>query len=110
MSLIQLIKSDNLIFMKTITATEAARNFSAILDAVEAGDEFEITRGNKSIAVISMAKNQVPNSVLLRSSLEKHFQMHGTISDEEANRQIQAVRQLRDADLDLEIGEGKWSV
>ena len=110
MSLIQQIKSDNLICMKTITATEVARNFSAILDAVEAGDEFEITRGNKSIAIISMVKNEVPNSVMLRSSLEKHFEMHGTISEEEANRQIQAVRQLRDADLDLDIREGKWSV
>jgi hypothetical protein len=45
--------SDNLISMKkTMTATEVARNFSAVLDAVIAGDEIEITRGKEAIALI----------------------------------------------------------
>jgi transcriptional regulator len=57
MTLNTVTKSDNLIFMKrTLTATEAARNFSALLDSVEAGDEIEITRGKKVIAVIKQGE------------------------------------------------------
>lgn len=47
-------KSDNLISMKRISATEAARNFSTLLDEVEnTSESFEITRGKQVIAVIS---------------------------------------------------------
>lgn len=47
-------KSDNLIFMgKKMTATEVARNFSAVLDMVEAGESVEIYRGNKLVGVLS---------------------------------------------------------
>lgn len=54
MRLLEKTKSDNLISMKkTMTATEVARNFSEVLDLVEAGDEVEITRGNKVIAMLS---------------------------------------------------------
>jgi hypothetical protein len=39
-------ESDNLIPMKKImTATEVARNFSEVLDAVANGEEITITRG-----------------------------------------------------------------
>jgi antitoxin (DNA-binding transcriptional repressor) of toxin-antitoxin stability system len=46
-------KSDNLIFMKELSATEVSRNFSEILDLVEAGEEVIITRGKKQIAKFS---------------------------------------------------------
>lgn len=47
-------KSDNLIFMKkTMTATEVARNFSEVLDLVEAGGEVEITRGKRVVALLN---------------------------------------------------------
>jgi prevent-host-death family protein len=36
--------------MKSITATEASRNFSDVLDQVAAGEEIVITRGKKEIA------------------------------------------------------------
>lgn len=35
-----------------MTATEASRNFSELLDSIEAGESVTITRGNKSIAEI----------------------------------------------------------
>lgn len=36
--------------MRTITATEASRRFSDLLDAIEAGDQVTITRGDRAIA------------------------------------------------------------
>lgn len=39
--------------MRTITATEASRNFKKLLDAVEDGESIAITRGGETIAEIS---------------------------------------------------------
>ena len=62
-------KSDNLISMKKImTATEVARNFSEVLDAVEAGDEITITRCNKPVAVLGEAK-AVHKSIALKAAM-----------------------------------------
>lgn len=36
--------------MRTVTATEASRRFSDLLDAIEAGDTVTVTRGNRLIA------------------------------------------------------------
>lgn len=45
------MESDNLISMKEISATEAARNFSDVLDAVEhTGESFTIVRRGKAVA------------------------------------------------------------
>lgn len=41
--------------MKNLTATEASRRFSDLLDAVEAGETFTLTRGNRTIAEIRPA-------------------------------------------------------
>ena len=108
MTLIATDKSDNLIFVKkTMTATEVARNFSEVLDAVEAGDEIEITRGKKAIAVLKKSSEPTANSVLLRKALSEHFAEHGKISALEAEDRIAAVRADRDRDLELE--EAKWN-
>lgn len=49
--------SDNLISMKEITATEAARNFAEILDAVQnRGESFTITRHGKVVANLEPAR------------------------------------------------------
>jgi prevent-host-death family protein len=39
--------------MKTMTATEASRHFSDLLDAVERGETITIVRGNRPVAQIS---------------------------------------------------------
>lgn len=51
-------ESDNLIgLMKDISATEAARNFSDLLDAVEHGREsFRVTRSGRPVARIAPAE------------------------------------------------------
>jgi len=56
--------------MKEISATEAARNFSDVLDAVEHGHEsFRLTRGGRSIARLvpaEAASGRTAKDVLLR--------------------------------------------
>jgi prevent-host-death family protein len=44
--------------MRTITATEASRNFSDLLDAIERGDSVTITRGNHPVAEIGPARRR----------------------------------------------------
>lgn len=44
------VRSDSLTHMKEISATEASRNFSKLLDEVEQGKDFSIMRGGKIVA------------------------------------------------------------
>ncbi|MCO6009114.1 type II toxin-antitoxin system prevent-host-death family antitoxin [Actinoallomurus purpureus] len=41
--------------MRTMTATEASRRFSDLLDAIERGETITITRGNRPVAEIGPA-------------------------------------------------------
>ncbi|WP_306232891.1 type II toxin-antitoxin system Phd/YefM family antitoxin [Agrococcus beijingensis] len=41
--------------MRTISATEASRRFSDLLDAIEAGETITVTRGSRRIAEIRPA-------------------------------------------------------
>lgn len=41
--------------MRTISATEASRRFSDLLDAIERGESVTVTRGNRPIAEIRPA-------------------------------------------------------
>ncbi|HRE02753.1 MAG TPA: type II toxin-antitoxin system prevent-host-death family antitoxin, partial [Ilumatobacteraceae bacterium] len=52
--------SESLIFryaeeMRTISATDASRRFSDLLDAIEAGESVVVTRGNRPIAEVRPA-------------------------------------------------------
>lgn len=42
-------------FMRTISATEASRRFSDLLDAIERGESVTVTRGNRPVAEIRPA-------------------------------------------------------
>ncbi len=44
--------------MRTITATEASRRFSDLLDAIERGESVTITRGNRPVAEIRPARRR----------------------------------------------------
>ncbi|WP_120004891.1 type II toxin-antitoxin system Phd/YefM family antitoxin [Nesterenkonia muleiensis] len=44
--------------MRTISATEASRRFSDLLDAIEVGDTVTVTRGNRPIAEIRPAPHR----------------------------------------------------
>lgn len=39
--------------MRELTASEASRNFSALLDAIEAGETVIVTRGGKRVSMMS---------------------------------------------------------
>ena len=65
MSIANFRVSDNLISMREMTATEVARNFSDVLDAVEAGEEIVVLRGKKEVARLVPSKPHVPNGAAL---------------------------------------------
>lgn len=71
MSIAIVHKSDNLNFMKEMTVTEVARNFSAVIDAVEAGEEILVRRGKVTVARIQPAQKHVPNGAALIEALKK---------------------------------------
>ncbi len=54
--------------MRTMTATEASRNFSDLLDAIERGETVIITRGRLPVAEIRPAKRRTGAD--LRAALE----------------------------------------
>ena len=53
--------------MRSITATEASRGFSDLLDAIERGESVVVTRGNRPIAEIRPARRRTGND--LRAAL-----------------------------------------
>ena len=95
--------SDNLISMKRMTATEVARNFSAVLDEVENGEEIEITRGKKVIATLRNAVEKKPAGALLQKIKERH-EKDGPM-DDETYEAFQAVLAERHAPYNLVGGE-----
>lgn len=54
--------------MRTISATEASRRFSDLLDAIEAGETVTVTRGNRPIAEIRPARSRLGRD--LRDALD----------------------------------------
>ena len=107
MTLLEEQLSDNLIDMKKImTATEVARNFSDVLDAVEAGDEITITRGNKPIAVMGSVKEEIPNSVRLAAALEEHFEKYKDVPVDDSFDAVEYIRQMRDESMKLD--QERW--
>lgn len=73
--------------MRTITATEASRKFSELLDSIEAGETVTITRGNKAIAEIRPA----PRKTL--GELRKAFADIEPF-DDDFEKDIESVRAL----------------
>ena len=55
--------------MRTITATEASRNFSELLDAIERGESVTITRGHHAVAEIMPARRRTGAD--LRAAIER---------------------------------------
>jgi antitoxin (DNA-binding transcriptional repressor) of toxin-antitoxin stability system len=55
--------------MRTMTATEASRNFSGLLDAIERGETVTITRGHHAVAEIGPAR--LRTGAGLRAALER---------------------------------------
>ena len=88
-------KSDNLIYMnKKMTATEVSRNFSEVLKLVESGEEVVITRGKKTVAVIS------PKSQTSGEKLAELLSASDSVFDDELVGNIEAAKKAQ-ADPEL---------
>jgi prevent-host-death family protein len=89
-------ESDNLIAVRTFTATEAARRFSELLDAVERrGESFVVVRHGRAVARIGPALVADGRGVkeLLRS----------------APRDDDWARELRELRASLSVDERPWN-
>jgi prevent-host-death family protein len=56
--------------MRTMTATDVARRFSAVLDAVERGEHILVTRGGARVAEIT--PTPLANGAAVRDVLRRH--------------------------------------
>jgi prevent-host-death family protein len=86
--------SDNLISVKDVSATDAARSFSAMLDAVEHDREsFRITRAGRPVARVVPAEQAAGRSV--KALLRRH-QVDGEWEHELARLRELLAREERD--------------
>jgi prevent-host-death family protein len=74
--------------MRTITATEAARNFSRVLDSLEHGsDEIVVLRNNQPVAKL------VPGAPRM-TALEALADLHRTLPDAEGAAWLEDARRM----------------
>lgn len=55
--------------MPKLTATDVSRSFSAVLNRVRAGEEFEITRSGATVAVMGPPKHRLASAERFRECL-----------------------------------------
>jgi prevent-host-death family protein len=72
--------------MKLMTATEASRNFAAVLDAAEHGETIVITRAGRRLAVVGPAPTG--NGAALNAILAAHRPDDGFARDIQAAREV----------------------
>lgn len=72
--------------MTTMTATEVARSFSAVLDSVANGETIVITRGGRRVA--ELTPTPVANGAAVREVLRRHT------PDPDWADEIEAIRSL----------------
>jgi prevent-host-death family protein len=75
--------------MREITASEAARSFSAVLDSAEKGETTVVTRGGQRVAMIVPAPRA--NGAALREIFDRW--KHETALDEDFERNVAAARE-----------------
>jgi prevent-host-death family protein len=81
--------SDNVLAVKTLTVTEAARNFSSVLDQVEhRQEEIVLVRNHRQVARL------VPEPPA-RNALEMFGDLFRTLDDETASALTEAIARVR---------------
>lgn len=88
--------------MKTMTATEASRGFSDLLDAVERGEVVTVTRGGHVVAEIRPAAGKTGRDLDQALGASR-------LSDEDAEEMIRAVEETRALLIPYTSGEGPWA-
>ena len=91
-------KSDNLIFMeiKYLTATEVARNFSAVLDEVENGQEIIVLRGKTAVAKLVSAAPKKPNGAKILEIYRRAHERGDLGPNEDFDKAMQEILDRRD--------------
>lgn len=84
--------------MREMTASEASRSFSAVLDAAEHGETTVVTRAGHRVATIAPAPRA--NGAALRAVFER---WHGDSAlDDTFGARVAAAREAASADLDTD--------
>jgi prevent-host-death family protein len=84
--------------MKEMTASEASRNFSAVLDATEKGQTVVVTRSGRRVALIAPAPRANGAALL---DLFGRWRGHPAFNEAFA-AQVEAARSAASADLDTD--------
>lgn len=79
--------------MTTMTATDVARNFSSVLDAVADGETIVITRGGRRVA--ELTPTPATNGAAVREALRRHAPDPGWADEIEAIRDLLYMEERR---------------
>jgi prevent-host-death family protein len=82
--------------MREMTASEASRSFSAVLDAAEQGETIVVTRGGRRVALIAPAART--NGAALRTVVEQ-WRGHPAL-DEAFASEVAAAREAASSGAD----------
>lgn len=84
--------------MREMTASEASRTFSAVLDSVESGETIVVTRAGRRVAAITPAPRA--NGAALRAVFQR---WHGNLAfDDTLAARVHAAREAASAELDTD--------
>lgn len=84
--------------MREMTASEASRNFSAVLDAADRGETIVVTRAGRRVATISPAAHA--NGAALRRVFERG--RRNPALDDEFGARVDAAREAAAAHVDTD--------
>lgn len=88
--------------MREMTASEASRSFSAVLDSVEHGETIVVTRAGRRVATIAPAPRA--NGATLRAVFDR---WHGDPAlDDAFGARVKAAREAISAELDSDPWRG----
>lgn len=88
--------------MREMSASEASRNFSALLDCAERGETIVVTRAGQRVALITPASRA--NGGALRDVLNRWQNAHAL--DEQFARHIASARGASSGELDTDAWRG----
>ncbi|MDQ3151254.1 MAG: type II toxin-antitoxin system prevent-host-death family antitoxin [Actinomycetota bacterium] len=88
--------------MREVSATEASRNFSAVLDSAEHGETILVTRGGEAVATIAPAPRA--NGAALLEMFSRHAASR--VDDEAFAENVARVRDVARSDLDSDPWHG----
>ncbi|WP_037069405.1 type II toxin-antitoxin system Phd/YefM family antitoxin [Pseudonocardia acaciae] len=89
--------------MKEMTATEVARNFSAVLDSVEAGETVVITRGGERVATVAPAPRANGGALI---EVLREIQDRDDVFDDTFAANVAAIREATRPELDTDPWRG----